>query len=251
MNIVGAEAGCAALDQEATHALVGFSPDHSQVGDTAVGDPHLGPVQNIRVAVALRPGLHAARIAAGVRFSQAKAADNLATGHLWQPALLLLLRAKFPDWEHRQRALDRDKRAQAAIAGLQLLAGQPIADRAQTSAAVALQVHPQQAQRSQFRNQLARECAGLEMLADNWQHTLLHKLAHSIAHHPFFCAQKTVKIIKVGRRRCCRTGSKCIRHRESAFRSKPRSMVSSMIISPASSSRLPSGPVFSIVPPAC
>ena len=68
-------------DEEAADALVGARPDDGDVGDRAVGDPHLLAVQDPVVAVAAGAGAHRAGIGAGVGLGQAEAADRLAGGH--------------------------------------------------------------------------------------------------------------------------------------------------------------------------
>ena len=67
--------------------LVGLRPDHGDVGDRAVGDPHLGAVEHPVVAVALGPGPHPGRVGAEIRLGQPEAADRLAGGHPRQPGL--------------------------------------------------------------------------------------------------------------------------------------------------------------------
>ena len=114
VDVLGGEALGALGDEEAADALVGLRPDDGDVGDRAVGDPHLLAVQDPVVAVAAGAGPHRAGVRAGVGLGQAEAADRLAGGHPRQPLLLLLLRAPAPDREHRQRALDRDQAADAA-----------------------------------------------------------------------------------------------------------------------------------------
>src|SRR5690606_3757738 len=99
---------------------------------------HLGAVDDPVAAVLLRIRLHVGRVGAAVRLGQAEAADHLAAGHGRQPALALLLAAVGVDRIHAQRALHRDEAADAAVAALQLLADQAVADRVQAGAAVLL-----------------------------------------------------------------------------------------------------------------
>ena len=55
--------------------LVGqLGPDDGDIGDGAVGDPHLGSGQHVAVAVPLGGGAHRGRIGAGVGFGQPEAA---------------------------------------------------------------------------------------------------------------------------------------------------------------------------------
>jgi hypothetical protein len=113
----------------------------------------------------------------------------------------LLLRAKCKYWKHRQRTLHRNKRAQTAIARLQLLTGQPITNSAHARTPIPLQVHPQQAQLRQFMHQRTRERTSLEMLANNRQNPLPHKLAHRIPHQALLIRKRMIQIIKISSRR--------------------------------------------------
>src|SRR5579875_143181 len=201
MHVARGEARRAAFHQEAANAVLSLCPDDRQIGDAAVGDPHLRAVEDIAVAIAACACLHAGGITAVVRLGQPKAADHLALRHPGQPALLLLLGAKRRDGEHRQRPLHRDKRAQAAIAVLKLLAGQPIGDGAHPRAAIALDVHAQQPKLSDLWDQRLGKGSRLEVFADNGQHTLAHKVAHSVAHKAFLIAEQVVYAIQIERGR--------------------------------------------------
>ncbi len=103
--------------------------------------------------------------------------------------LLLLLRAKGIDGEHGKRALDGYKGTQATIARLKFLAGQAVANGAQAGAAVAFEMHAQQAKSGNLGYEVAWEGAGLKVLADNGQDALADEFAHGIAHHALFFAQ--------------------------------------------------------------
>src|SRR5207249_10291155 len=84
------ETGCAALDEEAPDlAVVLLGPDHGDVGDGAVGDPELGPVQDVRVALPPGARLHRARVGAMVGLGETEAPDLLARGEAREPLLLL------------------------------------------------------------------------------------------------------------------------------------------------------------------
>src|SRR5215472_5229240 len=99
-DIAGGESAGAALDYKATYAIRRFGPYYRDVGDTAVGNPHLVAVEDIAVTILTGRSLHAGRIAPSIRLGESKAADYLATGHLREPARLLLLGAKRMDREH-------------------------------------------------------------------------------------------------------------------------------------------------------
>ena len=156
VDVLGGEALGALGDQEALDALVGCGPHDGDVGDRPVGDPHLLAVQDPVITVAARAGAHRAGVRARVGLGQAEAADRLAGGHARQPLLLLLLAAPAPDRVHGQRALDRDQRADAGVAGLELQAGQAVGGGRGARAAVAGEVHAQDPQLAQRRRELGR-----------------------------------------------------------------------------------------------
>src|SRR5437879_3698687 len=108
VNVAGAESRRATLDQKPGYTLLDASPYNRDVGDRAVGDPSLGPVEDpsFAVAVAPRPGFHPARIGAVIGFGQSEASDELPFRHLGQKAALLFLGTEGVDGVHRERALD-------------------------------------------------------------------------------------------------------------------------------------------------
>ena len=78
----------------------------------AVGDPRLGAVDDVMIAVAPRGHADALQVGAGVRLGQGETAANLAGGKLRQPARLLLRRAEFLDRkrQHQMRIDDAGDR---------------------------------------------------------------------------------------------------------------------------------------------
>src|SRR5207302_1826571 len=106
------------LHQETSDAIVGSSPDQGKVGQVAVGDPALGPVQDPVIAVPSGPGRHPGGVGPELGFGKAEATDHLSTGHWRQPALLLLLRTVVVDGKHAKRTLDGHKAAQSAVSAL-------------------------------------------------------------------------------------------------------------------------------------
>src|SRR5258706_16222823 len=100
---------------------------------------------------------HRAGIGAGVRLRKTEAADRRALVHRQQPALLLLFAAPAPDREHRERSLHRDEAADAGVACFELQAREPVRDRARTREAVALEVHPEEAELADLGHELRGE----------------------------------------------------------------------------------------------
>ena len=84
----------AALDEEAVDALVlELGPDHGEIGDRRIGNPHLRAIEHESATDALGPGLHAARIGAEVRLGEAERAEKRLVDQRRQPRPLLLLSA--------------------------------------------------------------------------------------------------------------------------------------------------------------
>src|SRR5579872_5590406 len=109
MHIACRKSWRATLDYEAANPIFRTRPDNGNIGDTTVGNPHLGAIQNIRVAVTPRIGAHAAWVAARIWLCQAKTTNGFSTCHTRQPALFLLFGAKSKNREHRQRTLHGNK----------------------------------------------------------------------------------------------------------------------------------------------
>ncbi len=146
VNVAGGIAAGAARHDEAPDSVLGPRPDHRQVGDASVGDPELVAVEDPVRARASGGGPHRRGVGAGVGLGEAEAADRLSRRHPGQPLLLLLFGAELPDREHRQRSLDGDEGAEAAVTRLQFEAGDAVAGGRGARAAIALEVHAEQAQ---------------------------------------------------------------------------------------------------------
>ena len=127
-----------------------------------------------------------------VRLGQPEAADGLTRRHPGQPFLLLFRGAVFPDREHGQRALDRDQAAQPGVGRFQLPAGDPVGDGAHPRAAVAGQVHAEQAQLAELGGQLTGQRAGLEPVGDVRHHPLGRERPHGVADQHLIGAQLLV-----------------------------------------------------------
>ena len=192
--------GIPLLDEEAVDlAVVGARPDDRDVGDRAVRDPHLRAVQDPVGAVAPRGRAHRARVGARVGLGQPEAADRVAVVHRRQPALLLLLGAPAPDREHRERALHRDERANARVAGLELEARQPVGDGARARAGRSPRGACRRGRARDLLRELARQDALLEPLADVGHDPLAHEPAHGVADRLLLVVEERVDREEVAR----------------------------------------------------
>ena len=197
VHLRGGEAGVALLDEEAANHTVKLGPDDGHPGERAVGDPHLGAVEHVAVAIVDGLGDHAARVAAEVGLSEAEAADEAAGGHLGQVLLLLLLAAELPDREHAQRALHAHEAAQTGVAALQLLAGDAIGDVAHARAAVAVQVHAEQAHLTDLGDEVHREGALLAVLLDDRDALVLDPVADEGLNGPLLFGEQGVDVVEI------------------------------------------------------
>ncbi len=172
---------------------VGARPDDGDVRDGAVRDPPLRAVEDPVVAVALRRRPHRAGVRAEVRLGQPEAADLLARRASAGASAASAPRSRTsrsgtstsePCTETRQRM--------PGVARLELLADEPVHDRARLRQAVALEVHPEQAEPRELRDQLGGKLALLEPLADVRLDLLRDELAHRVADRALLVGEEGV-----------------------------------------------------------
>ena len=198
LDFLGAEAGHALLQHEALDAVVGLRPDDGDVGQVAVGDPHLAAGDQPVVAVAHCAGLHVGRVGTAVRFGQTEAADHLAGGHVRQPAQALFFAAEGVDRMHAQRTLHAHEAANAGIATLQFLADQTVANRVEAATAVLLgQGGAQQAELGDLRHQFMGEAALVESVADDRDHALVGEPRHRVLDSTLLIGQQGTDVEQV------------------------------------------------------
>ena len=94
--------------------------------------------------------------------------------------------------EHRERPLHRDGAAHAGVACLELHARQPVGDGARAGQAVAVEVHPEEPELAELRDQLAREDPLLEPVADLGEDVLADELPHRVANRPLLVVEEGV-----------------------------------------------------------
>ena len=169
------EPGCALFDQESAHAVFGLGPNHRDVGQGAVGDPLLGPVQDPLVAVAAGGGEHAAGVGAEIGLGQAKAADRLARCQGRDPAVALLLGAEGVDRIHHQGALDGNKAPQARVAPLELLHGEAVGDAAEARQSVFVDAGAEQVELRHLGHKLDRAAPFPVALLDDRRDPFVHE----------------------------------------------------------------------------
>src|SRR5207247_1486590 len=139
VDVEGREARGAALHEIAADlAVVALGPHHRHLRHRAVGDPELGAVEHILVALLHRARGHGARVRAVIRFGESEAAQRLPRLKPGQPLLLLRLRAVGVDGIHDEAALYGGEGAQTRIAPLQLLHDEAVGDIVEAGATIAI-----------------------------------------------------------------------------------------------------------------
>ena len=169
---------------------LGLCPDHEDIGDRAVGNPHLGAGQPIAGGRLFRHGLHARRVRPGIGFGQTETANQGArrqAGKVLQP---LFLGAVGIDRIHDQAGLHAHHAAIAGIDPLHFPRDQAVGDVRRAKPAVLLRNGgTQQAHLAHFGED-AR--IGL-FLAVGGHHPglqlFLRKGAGGVAQHAFFLGQ--------------------------------------------------------------
>ena len=178
-------------------AVVLAGPHHRHVGDGPVGDPELGAVQHVAVALAHGPRLHGAGVRAVVGLGEAEAADGRAAGQRGQPAVLLGLRAIGVDGVHHQAALDRGRRAQPRVAALQLLHDEAVGHVVEPGAPVALEGGAEDAHLAELRDEADGKRPRPVVLGDDGEELGLHPVANGVAHHPLVLGQERLDAVVV------------------------------------------------------
>ena len=137
------EALHAALDHEQRDALVaglgvGARDDDDQVGQDAVGDERLGPVEDVVVALVDRGGADALEVGARARLGHRDRRDLRAADEVREPALLLLVVRAGDEVRHDHVVEQREGRAVDAAPGHLLADHHVVAEVGRAPAAVLL-----------------------------------------------------------------------------------------------------------------
>ena len=160
-------------------------PDHEDVGDRRVADPHFRAIEPVAAVDLLGPRRHAARIGAGVRLGEPEAADEFAPREARQVFAVLVGIAIGVDRIHHERALHAHHRAEARVDALDLARNEAIGDIARAGAAEFLRKrHPEQAR---FAHQPEQLRVGLFLevgLLDAGRELLRGEVSRRVADHP-------------------------------------------------------------------
>jgi hypothetical protein len=162
-------------DEEALDlpVLVRACPDDDDVGDGAVADPALCPVEHPTPGLAASGRLERDRVGAVGGLGERESSDRVEAGHGGQPALLLLLAAEQVDRLHREPRLDAEERAEAAVAAVKLHVDEAARERAHARAAVAGDVLAVEPEVREAAQELPGQLRGLPVLVDRRQHLIV------------------------------------------------------------------------------
>lgn len=161
MDLPAVQAGAVGRHEEGADALVtggvaGTGEEQDDVGPGAVGDEHLGAVDDVVLPVADRTGGEPGRVGPGARLGETEAADRLAGGEPRQPLLLLPLIAPGRDGLGHQPEGDGDDAAHRGVAAAQLLGHQDVGEVVTAGTAVLLRDgEPEKAQVAEFPDDAA------------------------------------------------------------------------------------------------
>ena len=114
---------------------IGLGEDHEEAGNRRVGDPGLGAVEDVLIALAHGRGEDAGHIGAGGRLGQAVGRQLPAVGQPGQVALLLVVAAGQDDRPGGE-VVEHDGGLDAGAGPGQLLVDDALVQHAQTRAAV-------------------------------------------------------------------------------------------------------------------
>ena len=159
------------LDEVSVHpAVVRACPHDHDVGEAAVADPALRPVDHEVVAVAPRGRLERDGVRAVEGLGQRERAELLEPRHGRQPVRLLLVRSEHRDRLHRETGMDAEEGADAPVAAVELHVHQPAGDRIEAGAAVAGDVLADHAELAEPPDQRPGHLRPLPVAGDRRQH---------------------------------------------------------------------------------
>src|SRR4030042_6968540 len=114
------------------------------MGNRTVGDPHLGPIEQVRLLTFFCASRHPRWIRTKIGFRESEASNRLSASHLRQPSLLLFFRSKGKDGIHDQRILNGKHCPQTAITPAQFLADQPVDGMTHLLTAISIHVETEE-----------------------------------------------------------------------------------------------------------
>lgn len=179
---------------------IGLGVDHQGVGVGAVGDPHLGAVEHVAVALLVGAQLHADHVGAGARLAHRQRADVLAGNQLGQVLGFLRGGAVAVDLVHAQIGVRAVGQADRGAGAGDFLHRHHVGQVAHVGAAVFLaDGHAQHAQVPELAPQIHRELVAAVDFGGARGDLGGRESAHRIAQHIQVFAQVEVQSGKIHR----------------------------------------------------
>ncbi len=186
----GETLGAAFDDETADHAIFGLGPDHRDIGDGGIGDPHLRTVEAETARLFHRACLHAAGVGTGIGLGEAEATDEFTAGEFGQIFLSLLLGAVGEDGMHHERILHAHGGTITRIDTFDFARDKAIGHIVHVRAAIFFgQREAEEADLAHLVHDLAIEIFVAEAIAHAGQQLVGAIVARAVAHHAFFAGQ--------------------------------------------------------------
>ena len=210
-RLAAGDARPVALDDERAHASVlgrgiGLGEDDEEAGDRRVGDPGLGAVEDILVALAHRGAEDARHIGAGRGLGEGVGRQLSAIGQPGQVAFLLI-RAAGQDDRPGREVVEHDGGLNAGAGPGQLLVDDALLQHAQAGAAVRFRdIGADQAGLLRLADDRPRKLIGLIIVLGGREDLLLGEVPRHLADHLLLFGQieaqhQDTSVVLSGRRR--------------------------------------------------
>ena len=181
-------------DAAGAGGAVGLGVDHQRVGERAVGDPHLGAVENVAVALLVGAGAHRHHVGARPRLRHRQRADVFARDQLGQVFALLGLGAVAAELVDAEIGMGAVGQAHRRARARDLFHRHAMGEIAEPRPAVLLlDGDAMQAERAHLRPQVARKCVAAVDLVGAGGDLVLGEAADRLAQHVHLGAETEVK----------------------------------------------------------
>src|SRR6478752_7426325 len=184
-------------DEGSDLAFVVPGPDDHDIGDGAVADPPLVPVQHPLVTLAPRPGFQRNHVGAVLGFGQGKGAENFTGRHPWQILGLLLFGAQHRDGRHREPGMYGVQGGDAAVAAGQFGGDYTLGEKRHPGATVPDDRGAGDAEPPIALGQFDRELCPLPITGSSRCHLRVAPLPDPITHLAFLVGQQFIQTVEI------------------------------------------------------
>ena len=185
-------------DESTDLAVVVAGPDDHHVGDGAVADPPLLPVQHPLVTLPARPGFQRNHVGAVLGFGQGKGAEGFTGRHPRQILGLLLFGAEHRDGRHREPGMYGVQGGDAAIAAGQFGGDHTFGEKRHPGATVPDDRGAGNAEPPIALGQFDRELCAFPITGSGRCHLRVAPLPDPITHLAFLIGQQFIQTVEIG-----------------------------------------------------